>query len=114
MTPIGELPLERVTKSEADAYGRWRDGYQNNFSWAFDPIALKFTVNSAPLAGDLTVMPLIDNTDYREFVALSRGAKLKPTSGDPHSTRFMRHWRSTKTPSESSSLQASRSRSFRN
>lgn len=88
MTPIGELPLDRVTKSEADAYGRWRDGYQNNFSWAFDPIALKFTIDDARLAGDLTVMPLIDNSDYREFVAVSRGAKLKPASGDPHGAPF--------------------------
>lgn len=88
MTPIGELPLERVTKSEADAYGRWRDGYQRNFSWAFDPIALKFTVDDARLAGDLTVMPLIDNTEYREFIAVSRGAKLKPNSGDPHGAAF--------------------------
>lgn len=88
MTPIGELPLERVTKTEADAYGRWRDGYQRNFSWAFDPIALKFTVDDARLAGDMTVMPLIDNSEYREFIAVSRGAKLKPNSGDPHGAAF--------------------------
>jgi len=84
MTPIGELELDRVTKSEADAYERWRDGYQRNFSWAFDPIALRFNVAEDKLAADMTIMPLIDASEYREFIAVSKGAKLKPTSGDPH------------------------------
>lgn len=84
MTPIIELPLERVTKWEASAYERWRDGYQRNFSWAFDPIALRFTVNGQKIGADLTVMPLIEGSEYRQFIALSRGAKLAPESGDPH------------------------------
>ncbi len=40
-TPIGEIPLDEVTKAEAEAYERRRDGYQQNWNWAFDPIALK-------------------------------------------------------------------------
>ena len=84
MTPIAELPLENITKAEAAAYERWRDSYQRNFSWAFDPIGLRFTIDKQKLAADLTVMPLIDNTEYREFIAVSRGAALKDTSGDPH------------------------------
>ncbi len=86
MTPIVELPIELVTKAEATAYTQWRDGYQRNFSWAFDPIGLRLTVVDDKLAADLTVMPLIDNTSYREFIAVSQGVKLKPTSGDPHET----------------------------
>ena len=35
MTPIVELPIEKVTKSEADAYNQWRDNYQRNWRWAF-------------------------------------------------------------------------------
>jgi hypothetical protein len=88
MTPIGELEFDRVTKSEAEAYERWRDGYQRNFSWAFDPIALRFKVADDKLAADMTVMPLIDGSEYREYIAVSRGAKLKPTSGDPHGAVF--------------------------
>lgn len=84
MTPIAELAVDRVTKWEANAYERWRDGYQRNFSWAFDPIALRFTVNEQKIGADLTVMPLIEGSEYRQFIALSRGAKLKPDAGDPH------------------------------
>ena len=31
MTPIAEMPLDEVTQAEADAYRRWRDGYQRNW-----------------------------------------------------------------------------------
>lgn len=83
-TPIAELALERVTKAEAEAYERWRDGYQSNWRWAFDPIALRLTVKDERLAADLTVMPLIWGSDYRTLVEVARGTDLEPTSGDPH------------------------------
>ncbi len=83
-TPIVELPWDKVTKAEADGYKRWRDNYQNNWRWAFDPIALRIHCGEKSLAGDLTVMPLIFASDYHELVELSRGAKLAPTAGDPH------------------------------
>lgn len=84
MTPISEIPLDEVTKAEATAYERWRDGYQRNFSWACDPIGLRLTVADDRLGGDMTIMPLIDNSDYREFIEIAQGVKLKPNSGDPH------------------------------
>jgi hypothetical protein len=83
-TPIAEMPLDRVTKAEADAYARWRDGYQSNWRWAFDPIALRLSVDERRLSADLTVMPLIFGSEYRTFVEVARGAQIKPTSGDPH------------------------------
>jgi len=86
MTPINELEFDRVTKAEATAYERWRDGYQRNFSWAFDPIALRIGVDEKGMSADLTVMPLIDNTEYREAIAVSRGAKLTDKSADKHDT----------------------------
>jgi hypothetical protein len=84
LTPIVEMPLDRVTQSESIAYGQWRDGYQRNWSWAFDPIALRLTLEKTRLAADLTVMPLILGTEYREFASLSSGAKFAPDAGDPH------------------------------
>jgi hypothetical protein len=84
MTPIIELPIEKVTRSEADAYNQWRDGYERNWRWAFDPIALRIGVAPDKLSGDLTVMPLIAGTEYRDFLTMSRGAKIAPGAGDPH------------------------------
>lgn len=84
MTPIGEIPLDEVTEAEANAYRAWREGYQRNWSWAFDPIALRISLSKEKAAADLTVMPLILHNDYRELASLSLGSKLDPTAGDPH------------------------------
>ena len=84
MTPIVEMPIEKVTQAEADAYNQWRDNYQRNWRWAFDPIALRIGINGAKLSADLTVMPLVANSEYNEFINLSRGAELKPDAGDRH------------------------------
>jgi hypothetical protein len=88
MTPIGELPMQKVTQAEADAYRVWRDGYQRNWSWAFDPIALRLALHKDRLAGDITVMPLIFATEYREFQEISGGAKFAPDAGDRHDALF--------------------------
>jgi hypothetical protein len=84
-TPIVEIPLEEVTESEAQAYRVWRDSYQRNWRGTFDPIALRLSVRPAGrMAADLTVMPLIASSDYREFISLVAAAKLGPRDGDLH------------------------------
>lgn len=84
MTPVGEMPLDEVTQDEAQAYQAWRDGYQRNWSWGFDPIGLRIGLGKKKLAADLTIMPLILNSEYAEFAQISRGAKFAATAGDPH------------------------------
>lgn len=84
LTPIIEMPIDKVTKAEADAYTAWRNGYQSNWRWAFDPIAFRIGVLDNRVSGDLTVMPLIASSEYNDFIAISRGAKIAPEAGDPH------------------------------
>jgi len=84
LTPIAELPMTKVTQSEADAYNRWRTGYQQNWTQYFDPIAVRFSITAHALAAEMAVMPLIAGTDYRQFITLSSGAKIAPRAGDPH------------------------------
>lgn len=84
LTPIVELNFEKATAAEADAYALWRNRYQSNWRWAFDPIAIRLTVEERRLAADLSVMPLIWGSDYRRTVETSLGAKIKPRAGDPH------------------------------
>ncbi|MGE3317257.1 MAG: hypothetical protein AB7O26_19235, partial [Planctomycetaceae bacterium] len=90
-TPIVELDLSKVTKTEAQTYERWREGYQRNWSQFFDPIAVSLTVKKDRLLADVTVMPLIDSSEYRRQIELSSGAELKPGSGDPHAGSLV-HW----------------------
>ncbi len=90
-TPIVELEMEQVTQEEARLYGRWRDSYQRYWSNVFDPIAVRFHVTDSKIATDVTVMPLIDNSDYREWIAVSKGVELAADFGDQHPDSIL-HW----------------------
>src|SRR5208283_4981891 len=56
MTPIVELQLTQATQAEADAYNRWRTGYQQNWSQVFDPIAVRFSLQPKRLSAELSVV----------------------------------------------------------
>ncbi len=84
LTPISELKLDSVTRSEKEAYESWRNDYQLYWRRYFDPIAVRLTVRDDRLAADVTVMPLIASSDYDELIKLTRGAKIPPHAGDPH------------------------------
>jgi hypothetical protein len=84
LTPIIELPLSQVTQAEADAYNRWKQGYQQNWSQFFDPIALRFSLSQQRLSAEVSVMPLIAGSEYRHFIDISSGAQITPRAGDPH------------------------------
>jgi hypothetical protein len=90
MTPIIELDTQQVTEEEAEAYRWFRDRYQRNWRDYFDPIAIRFNVDSEELALDLSVMPLIANSDYREFIELTAGSEMGSYSGDPHPETLFR------------------------
>ena len=89
LTPIIELPLTQVTQAEADAYNRWKQGYQENWSQYFDPIALRFSLTRERLSAEISVMPLIAGSEYRHFIEISSGAHIPPTAGDPHPEALM-------------------------
>jgi hypothetical protein len=84
MTPIIEIPIEKVSPEEAAAYAWFRQGYQSNWSRYFDPIALRFTVRPERIAVDFTVRPLILASQYQEFARITQGATLAASAGDLH------------------------------
>ena len=84
MNPIAELAIDQVSTTEAGAYNRWREGYERNFSQFFDPIAIRLSVSPQKIGFEVTVMPLIGGTSYRQAIAISTGAKITPAAGDPH------------------------------
>ena len=83
-TPIAELAFDRVTAAEAEAYRQWRDGYQRNWTNKFDPIAFRFVARPDRVATDVSVMPLIAGSRYRQDLQLSSDAPLPAGAGDPH------------------------------
>ena len=89
LTPIAELPLERVTKAEADAYNAWRNGYQRNWRRFFDPIAVQLSVGPEKVRADVTVMPLIGGSEYNRFTNLCGNSELAATAGDRHAEALL-------------------------
>ena len=99
-TPIVELEMTHVTPEEAGLYNRWRDGYQRYWSNFFDPIAVRFQVTKSKLATDVTVMPLIDRSDYREFIEISQGVEMAADFGDLHPESILQWAMAINTKSE--------------
>ncbi|MCP4891859.1 MAG: hypothetical protein GY904_35370, partial [Planctomycetaceae bacterium] len=83
-TPIGEMDIQQISGREKQAYENWREGYQSNWSNAFDPIAIRMSLQEGKLAADLTVLPLIDNSEYESMIDVSAGAQLDPQRNFRH------------------------------
>lgn len=84
MTPIIELEFDKVTRDESNTYTLWRNGYQRNWTNFFDPLALRLSISPEKLGADLTIMPLIEGSQYRWLIDLTAGAKLTGRAGDRH------------------------------
>ena len=91
LKPVAEFDIEKVTPAEADAYRWFRDRYQMDWSQFFDPIAIRFYVDSNEVAVDISVMPLIAQSEYRDIIELTQGARIMPHDGDPHEDILFRY-----------------------
>ncbi len=84
LTPIAELPLENATTSEAEAFRRFIQRYEQSWRAALDPIALRLSTRAnGGLGIDLSVLPLIVRSDYLELLRWVGKAHIS-TGGDPH------------------------------
>ena len=84
LTPLLEMPLEKVTQEEAAAYDRFRSAYQRRWSWFFDPIAIRISLRSGRLSTDVTVRPVIASSSYRSYMDVTEGVSLPTDAGDIH------------------------------
>ncbi len=88
---VNELNIEKVTPAEKKAYEFFRDRYQSHWSKYFDPISAKLSIENDIIKADLSILPLIGGTDYRQMIQMVGEVKLKPESGDPHAETVF-HW----------------------
>lgn len=84
LTPIAELDIQKVSKEEARAYKWFRDHYQREWRQFFDPIAVRFSLDSNLIAVDLTVRPLIIDTSYGGIMGICGRTATTAEAGDPH------------------------------
>ncbi|HVS20188.1 MAG TPA: hypothetical protein VMT18_16410 [Planctomycetota bacterium] len=83
-TPLVELELARASAAEAQAYERFRERYERGWRDVFDPIALRLARQGRSWEADLTVRPLIAQTEYSWLSVLAGDARLAPGSADAH------------------------------
>ncbi|MGB7346861.1 MAG: hypothetical protein WBD20_21745 [Pirellulaceae bacterium] len=83
-TPIVEMALTRATKKEVDLYNGWRQRYERRWRRVFDPIAVEIGLQDKELTADLTIIPLVLQSEYNQWRQIVGDARLKPTAGDHH------------------------------
>ena len=91
LKPVNELNIKKVTPAEKKAYEFFRNRYQSHWSKYFDPISAQLSIHEGEIRGDLSILPLIGGTDYRNMIRTVGQVKLKPESGDPHPETVF-HW----------------------
>ncbi|MCP4220155.1 MAG: hypothetical protein GY765_36325 [bacterium] len=84
LTPISELPMDKVTKEEAAAYEWFRTNYQKHWRHYFDPIGARVSLKQKKVGVDITVRPLIVASDYRSMIEVAGNSVIRQDAGDPH------------------------------
>ncbi len=64
--PVDRVPISTVSTTEKTNYERFSAGYQSFFREFFDPVGIAYTISDQLYLHTL-ILPLIDNSDYREL-----------------------------------------------
>ncbi|MCS7167574.1 MAG: hypothetical protein RMI91_06115 [Gemmatales bacterium] len=66
-TPLIELPLDKVTKEERQAYESFRTRYIWLWNGAFDPVGLRLRIRPQEVVAETFILPLINVPQYRNL-----------------------------------------------
>jgi hypothetical protein len=72
-TPLLEIPIDFVTKSEASEYEMFRQQYMGLWRQFFDPIGMRVALRGKEVKWETYILPLVRNTQYDQ---------LRRTTGD--------------------------------
>jgi len=89
MTPISELAIEKATERERNQYNRFRSSYQSRWRTFFDPVAAAVLLESDTIDIDITIRPLIADSEYRQLMQIGGKNFLQPDDGDPHAKTIL-------------------------
>ncbi len=80
LTPLLELPIDRITEAERTEYGRFRVGYLDNWRQYFDPVGMRLGLKDSEVKFEVYLLPLVKNSQYDGLREWSGGgvAKLDP------------------------------------
>jgi len=75
LTPLIEFESDGATAQEADAYGRFRDRYQQYWRQFFDPIGIRIKFDKT-ITLETCILPLIDASEYNELADTTGGEPI--------------------------------------
>ena len=64
-TPLVELPIDKVTRAEADEYGRFREEYTRLWRTYFDPAGFRLSLDGRKVRVDAHILPLAGSGSYQ-------------------------------------------------
>jgi hypothetical protein len=73
LTPLCELPIEKVTETEQREYEQFRQQYLGLWRQYFDPVGMRLAQRNGRLTLDTYILPLIQSTAYEEMRRLTGG-----------------------------------------
>ena len=91
LKPISEMDLYHASGAETRGYMQFRDNYQRNWRQFFDPIAVQFAMGPKRMTADVTVMPLILESEYNEMSSVIGEKLLSAGAGDPHQEAVLQY-----------------------
>jgi hypothetical protein len=72
-TPLIELPIDKVTPQEEQEYSWFRDHYMKLWTGYFDPIAMRYTLDSKRIRAETHILPVVGTPIYRSLASLPLG-----------------------------------------
>jgi hypothetical protein len=93
-TPLVELPVDKVTPQEAEAYRQFRLQYLGLWRQYFDPVGMRIALTDRQVRVDTYILPLIQNTGYNELRRVAGGGTvtLDPSRISPRTlAQFILH-----------------------
>lgn len=67
VTPLIELPIDRITKREEADYNRFRLEYLGLWRRYFDPVGVRLGLNGQRVCVETYILPLIQNSEYNQL-----------------------------------------------
>jgi hypothetical protein len=93
LTPLVELPLDRVTPTERDDYEAFRTEYTRLWRRYFDPVGLRLALGDKQVRLEAYILPLIQSSAYNDLRLLSggQGTRYEPPASPLTVSQFLFH-----------------------
>ncbi|MBI1830602.1 MAG: hypothetical protein HYR84_04025 [Planctomycetes bacterium] len=76
-TPLIEIPIDNVTRQEAQEYGWFRDQYMGLWRNFFDPIGIRLSMSKEQVKTEIYILPLVRTTQYNELRRIAGNGTVK-------------------------------------